>query len=75
LHIRYVAVTRPFQPIGMMRSSLNRTRRLHIVNIKLGTGSICMSNDRRHVYISGEYGPYVYEFDRETGVRTRGRRR
>jgi hypothetical protein len=29
------------------------------------------SNDRRHVYISDEYGPYVYEFDRFTGERTR----
>jgi hypothetical protein len=33
--------------------------------------SIRVSNDRRHVYISDEYGPYVYEFDRQTGVRTR----
>jgi hypothetical protein len=30
-----------------------------------------VSNDRRHVYISDEYGPYVYEFDRLTGERTR----
>jgi hypothetical protein len=33
--------------------------------------SIRASNDRRHVYISDEYGPYVYEFDRLTGERTR----
>jgi hypothetical protein len=33
--------------------------------------SIRVSNDRRHVYISDEYGPYVYEFDRMTGERTR----
>jgi hypothetical protein len=33
--------------------------------------SIRVSNDRRHVYISDEYGPYVYEFDRSTGERTR----
>jgi len=32
---------------------------------------IRVSNDRRHVYISDEYGPYVYEFDRFTGERTR----
>jgi len=29
-----------------------------------------VSNDRRHVYISDEYGPYVYEFDRLGGERT-----
>jgi hypothetical protein len=33
--------------------------------------SIRVSNDRRHVYISDEYGPYVYEFDRLTGERSR----
>ena len=33
--------------------------------------SIRVSNDRRHVYISDEYGPYVYEFDRLTGQRTK----
>ena len=24
-----------------------------------------------HVFVSDEYGPYVYEFNRETGKRTR----
>ena len=33
--------------------------------------SIRVSNNRRHVYISDEYGPYVYQFDRRTGTRTR----
>ena len=33
--------------------------------------SIRVSNDRRRVYISDEYGPYVYEFDRLTGTRMR----
>jgi len=33
--------------------------------------SIRVSNDRRHVYISDEYGPYVYEFDRLSGERTK----
>src|SRR5262249_31099749 len=33
--------------------------------------SIRVSNDRRRVYISDEYGPYVYEFDRFTGERLR----
>jgi len=30
-----------------------------------------LSNDGRHIFISDEYGPYVYEFDRFTGKRTR----
>jgi hypothetical protein len=30
-----------------------------------------VSNDLKHVYISDEYGPYVYEFDRATGRRTK----
>ena len=38
---------------------------------RFDTESIRVSNDRQHVYISDEYGPYVYEFDRRTGVRTR----
>jgi hypothetical protein len=33
--------------------------------------SIRVSNDLRHVYISDEYGPYVYEFNRYTGKRSR----
>ena len=40
-------------------------------NARLDPESIRVSNDRRRVYLSDEYGPYVYEFDRETGVRTR----
>src|SRR5215510_8816146 len=40
-------------------------------NARLDPESIRVSSDRRHVYISDEYGPYVYEFDRHTGVRTR----
>lgn len=35
------------------------------------TEGLRISNDGRHVYISDEYGPYVYEFDRSTGQRTR----
>ena len=30
-----------------------------------------VSNDGRTIYISDEYGPYVYGFDRETGVRSK----
>lgn len=33
--------------------------------------SIRVSNDGRRVYVSDEYGPYVYEFDRESGKRLR----
>ncbi len=39
-------------------------------NARLDPESIRASNDRRFVYISDEYGPYVYEFDRLTGERT-----
>lgn len=32
--------------------------------------AIRVSNDGKSVYISDEYGPYVYQFDRATGART-----
>jgi hypothetical protein len=35
------------------------------------TEGIRASGDGKHVYISDEYGPYVYEFSRATGQRTR----
>jgi len=38
---------------------------------RFDTESIRVSNDLRHVYISDEYGPYVYEFDRRSGTRIR----
>ena len=38
---------------------------------RLDPESIRVSSDRRHVYVSDEYGPYVYEFDRLSGERTR----
>ena len=40
-------------------------------NARFDPESIRPSSDRRSVYISDEYGPYVYEFDRATGERTR----
>jgi hypothetical protein len=40
-------------------------------NARLDTEGIRVSNDGTKVYISDEYGPYVYEFDRATGQRTR----
>jgi hypothetical protein len=38
---------------------------------RLDTESIRVSNDGWRVYISDEYGPYVYEFDRVFGIRLR----
>ncbi|CAD6877272.1 hypothetical protein [Methylomonas albis] len=40
-------------------------------NARLDPEGIRVSNDGTKVYISDEYGPYVYEFDRATGQRTR----
>jgi hypothetical protein len=39
---------------------------------RFDTESIRVSNDGRSVFISDEYGPYVYEFDRFSGSRLRG---
>ncbi|HUL71770.1 MAG TPA: esterase-like activity of phytase family protein [Vicinamibacterales bacterium] len=41
------------------------------LNARLDPEGIRVSADREHVFISDEYGPYVYEFDRRTGRRTR----
>src|SRR5262249_5997119 len=38
---------------------------------RLDPESIRVSNDGRTVFISDEYGPYVYQFDRRTGKRVR----
>ncbi len=40
-------------------------------NARLDPESIRVSNNGRSVFISDEYGPYVYEFDRLTGKRIR----
>jgi hypothetical protein len=47
------------------------TGSLNPANARLDTEGIRVSNDGTKVYISDEYGPYVYEFDRATGQRTR----
>jgi hypothetical protein len=38
---------------------------------RFDTEGIRLSNDGRSIFISDEYGPYVYEFDRLTGLRLR----
>jgi Esterase-like activity of phytase len=38
-------------------------------NARFDPESIRLSNDGRSVFISDEYGPYVYQFDRATGQR------
>ena len=40
-------------------------------NARLDTESIRVSNNGKMVFISDEYGPYVYQFDRMTGKRTK----
>jgi hypothetical protein len=40
-------------------------------NARLDPEGIRMANDGRSVFISDEYGPYVYQFDRATGARIR----
>jgi hypothetical protein len=47
------------------------TGSLNSDNARLDPEAIRISNDGTKVYISDEYGPYVYEFDRATGERTR----
>ena len=38
---------------------------------RFDTEGLRVSNDGHRIYISDEYGPYVYEFDRLTGIRLR----
>lgn len=40
-------------------------------NARLDAESIRVSRDGRSVFISDEYGPYVYQFDRASGARIR----
>ena len=42
---------------------------LNAANARLDPEAIRVSNDGRSVFISDEYGPYVYQFDRATGER------
>jgi hypothetical protein len=40
-------------------------------NARLDPEGVRVSNDGEHVYITDEYGPYVYQFNRQTGQRMR----
>jgi T5SS/PEP-CTERM-associated repeat protein len=40
-------------------------------NARFDPEAVRVSSDGRYVYVSDEYGPYVYQFDRETGARTK----
>lgn len=40
-------------------------------NARLDPEAIRVSNDGKSVFVADEYGPYVYQFDRSTGERTR----
>lgn len=40
-------------------------------NARLDPEAIRVSNDGKSVFVADEYGPYVYQFDRATGVRIR----
>jgi Esterase-like activity of phytase/PEP-CTERM motif len=40
-------------------------------NARLDPEAVRISNDGRYAYVSDEYGPYVYQFDRATGERTK----
>lgn len=40
-------------------------------NGRFDAEGIRVSNDGKHVFISDEYGPYIYQFDRATGRRER----
>ena len=44
---------------------------LNSLNARLDPEGVRVSNDGRSVFVSDEYGPYVYQFDRATGERTR----
>lgn len=44
---------------------------LNANNARLDPEAIRVSNDGRSVFITDEYGPYVYQFDRATGERVR----
>lgn len=44
---------------------------LSAANGRFDPEGVRLSNDGQHVYLTDEYGPYVYEFHRQTGKRLR----
>jgi hypothetical protein len=40
-------------------------------SMRLDSEGLRVSNDGAHVFVSDEYGPFIYEFDRSTGQRVR----
>jgi len=42
----------------------------HSLDARLDPESIRVNNDGQSVFVSDEYGPYIYQFDRATGLRT-----
>jgi hypothetical protein len=65
------AVNRTFYFTGRSDGFDSSHNSLWPLNARLDTEGMRMSNDGRSVYISDEYGPYVYQFDRTTGQRIR----
>ena len=59
--------TLPGGRITLTRPALSTNFR----DARFDTEGVRVSHDRRSVYISDEYGPYVYEFDRLSGERIR----
>ena len=47
------------------------TMSTNLANARLDPEGLRVSNDGRSVFVSDEYGPYVYQFDRTTGQRLR----
>jgi hypothetical protein len=54
----------PGVPIILIRARTRATR-----TTRFNPESIRVSNDGKSAFISDEYGPYVYQFDRATGQR------
>jgi len=44
---------------------------LNVGNARLDPEAVRISNDGKSLFVSDEYGPYVYQFDRATGERIR----
>jgi hypothetical protein len=65
------AVDRVFYFSGRSDNFNPATLSTDVGNGRLDPEGIRVSRDGRSVFVSDEYGPYVYEFDRESGRRVR----